>query len=461
MSKEFVPHDYQESMIDFVQRTRRGGLWAGMGSGKSVTVLTALDQLNFVEDIFPVLVLGPKRVIRSVWKQEAAKWNHLQHLRVSVITGSPMQRQRALHAEADIYCTNYENLTWLVNELDGEWPYNVVIADESTRLKSFRIRQGGKRAHALGKVAHDRTKRFIGLTGTPAPNGLKDQWGQTWFYDKGERLGATFSAFENRWFKTARDGYGLEPLPHAQAEIHDKLGDICLTVKGLPVDEPIFNDILVDVPPAVRQLYKALEKQMFVELANERTASAVHAAAKTNKLMQLCNGSIYTDKDDWETKWEVVHNSKLDALESVVEEANGMPVLVGYQFVSDRVRLLEHFRYATFLDDDPRTIDRWNEGRIPMLVTHPASAGHGLNLQDGSNILALLGLGWNLENYLQIIERIGPMRQKQSGYDRPVFVHRILLRNSVDEVSLARMETKRSVQDLLLEAMTRGIQGDE
>ena len=453
MSKEFIPHDYQESMIDFVQQTKRGGLWAGMGTGKTVSVLTALDQLNFVEDIFPVLILGPKRVVLSVWKQEAAKWNHTRHLRVSVICGNPMRRQRALRAEADIYCTNYENLNWLMNELDGEWPFHVVVGDEATRLKSFRIRQGGKRAHALSKVAHTKVKRFIGLTGTPAPNGLKDQWGQTWFYDKGERLGITFTAFENRWFKTSRDGYGLEPMPHAQAEIQGRLSDICLTVKGLPVDEPIFNDIYVDVPPSVRQLYKELEKHMFIELANDRSASAVHAAAKSNLLLQLANGAIYADKDDWENKWETVHNAKLDALESVVEEANGMPVLVGYQFISDRVRILEHFRKAVFLDDDPRTIDRWNEGRIPMLVAHPKSAGHGINLQDGSNILALFGLGWNLEEYLQIIERIGPMRQKQSGYDRPVHVNRILLRNSVDDLTLARMESKRSVQDLLLEAM--------
>lgn len=304
-------------------------------------------------------------------------------------------------------------------------------------------------------MAHTKVRRFIGLTGTPAPNGLKDQWGQTWFYDKGERLGATFTAFENRWFQKGHNGFGLEPRAHAQEEIHAKLKDICLTVKGLQVDEPIFNDIYVDVQPSVRQLYKALEDSMFAELANDRTVSAVHAAARTNKLCQLANGAIYADKDLWETKWEPVHGAKLDALESIVEEANGMPVLVGYQFISDRVRIMERFPQARFLDDDPDTLVQWNKGRIPMLVCHPKSAGHGLNLQDGSNILALFGLGWSLEEYLQIIERIGPMRQKQSGYDRPVVVHRILLKNSVDEIQLRRMETKRSVQDLLLEAMER------
>lgn len=455
MSKDFTPHPYQEDALDHLYRVRRGGLWMVMGGGKTATVLTALDRLNFVEDVFPALVLGPKRVVRSVWAQEAAKWNHTKHLRVSVITGTPMQRRRAIAAEADIYCTNYENLTWLMGELGDEWPYHTVVADEVPKLKSFRIRQGGKRAHSLGKVAHTKVKRFIGLTGTPAPNGLKDQWGQTWFYDKGERLGATFTAFENRWFQKGHNGFGLEPRAHAQEEIHAKLKDICLTVRGLPVDEPIFNDILVDVPPSVRQLYKALEESMFAELENDRTVSAVHAAARTNKLCQLANGAIYADKDHWDTKWEPIHGAKLDALESIVEEANGMPVLVGYQFISDRVRILERFPQARFLDDDPDTLVRWNEGRIPMLVCHPASAGHGLNLQDGSNILALFGLGWNLEHYLQIIERIGPTRQKQSGYDRPVVVHRILLKDSVDEMQLKRMETKRSVQDILLEAMEK------
>ena len=447
----FKPHPYQEEAMAHLYKVRRSALWMPMGGGKTVTTLTALDSLSVVEDVFPALVLAPLRVARSTWPDEVKKWPHLAHLRVSVITGTPKQRERALAAEADIYCTNYDNLVWLRKELGDEWPFKTVVADEFTRLKSFRIRQGGSRARALGQVAHTHVSRFIGLTGTPAPNGVKDLWGQIWFLDQGERLGRTFSAFEQRWFRKGYDGYSLVPYDHTQKEVEDKLRDICLTVQGLQVDEPITSPVYVDLPPMARKVYDEMEKELFTVL-NDEGVEAANAAVRTQKCLQLANGALYIDDDG---NWEAAHDAKLDALESIIEEANGAPVLVAYNFKHDLERLRGRFRQGRVLDADPDTIRQWNAGRISLLFAHPASAGHGLNLADGGNILAFYGVDWNLENDMQIIERIGPMRQKQAGHNRPVFVYRILARNTVDDMVMERLQSKKSIQEVLLAAMEK------
>jgi SNF2 family DNA or RNA helicase len=447
----FKPHDYQQEAMAHLYKVRRSALWMPMGGGKTVTTLTALDNLSVVEDVFPVLVLAPLRVARSTWPEEVAKWPHLSHLTVSVITGTPKQRERALAAKADIYCTNYDNLVWLRKELGDAWPFKTVVADEFTRLKSFRIRQGGSRARALGQVAHTHVSRFIGLTGTPAPNGVKDLWGQIWFLDQGARLGRTFSAFEQRWFRKGYDGYSLVPYDHTQAEVEDKLRDICLTVQGLQVDEPINSPVYVDLPPMARRVYDEMEKELFTVLNNEGVEAA-NAAVRTQKCLQLANGALYVDDNGG---WEAAHDAKLDALESIIEEANGAPVLVAYNFKHDLERLRARFRHGRVLDADPDTIKQWNAGRISILFAHPASAGHGLNLADGGNILAFYGVNWNLEEHMQIIERIGPMRQKQAGYDRPVFVYPILARDTVDDLVMDRLTSKKSVQEVLLEALKR------
>ena len=451
MVKHFTPHEYQRDIMQFIWDNPRCGVWAFMGTGKTVSTLTALDALDLYDGVYPILVLAPKRVAQSTWPEEVAKWHHLRHLRVSVVTGTPKQRQAALDTPADIYTTNYDNLVWLTETLGDAWPFKTVVADELTRLKSFRIRQGSKRAGALGRVAHTKVTRFIGLTGTPGANGLKDLWGQTWFLDRGERLGRTFSAFQDRWFRTGYDGFSMSPMAHAQGEIEAALKDICLTVSGLPVDEPIFNLIEVDLPPAARKLYEDMERDAFAEIA-EHGIEAVNPAVKMSKCLQMANGALYVDDSG---AWEEIHDAKLEALESVVEEANGASVLVAYNFKSDLARLRKRFPQAWVLDADPQTIVEWNAGKIPLLLAHPASAGHGLNLADGGNILAFFGLDWSLELHMQIIERIGPMRQKQAGYDRPVFVHFIVARDTVDATVLERLRSKRSVQAVLLEAMKR------
>jgi SNF2 family DNA or RNA helicase len=317
----------------------------------------------------------------------------------------------------------------------------------------LRARQGTKRARALAKIAHTKINRFIGLTGTPAPNGLQDLFAQGWFIDGGERLGKTFTAFSNRWFRTDWSGYGIVPLPHARREIEAKLSDVCLSLKAedwFDLQKPIVNKIYVDLPPHARKLYKAMEKDLFVKLERHEV-EAFNAASMTIKCLQLAQGALYVEESN--EKWEEIHNEKIQALESIVEEANGAPVLVAYNFRSDLERLRRHFRQSRQLDANPKTLKDWNLGKIPILLAHPASAGHGLSLQDGGNIIAFFGCDWNLENHMQILERIGPVRQMQSGHNRPVFVHYILARNTIDEQVLERLESKRSVQDILLEAM--------
>lgn len=456
----FTPREYQHAIIDHVLNLQRGAVWAGMGMGKSVSTLTALDILEITEP-GPALVLAPLRVAASTWPDEAKKWAHLTNVEVSAVVGTPEERRAALKRPATIYTTNYDNLPWLVEHYGDKWPFRKVVADESTKLKSFRLQQGGKRAHALGRVAHCKVDRFIELTGTPSPNGLQDLWGQAWFLDKGVRLGRSFEAFKSRWFQSIQVGSDrhatrLDPLPFAQEQIEDRMRDLCLSLDArdyFDISEPIVNVIRVELPAKARRLYKDMEREMFLALECGTEVEAFNAASKTIKCLQLANGAIYTD--DTCSAFADIHDAKLQALEDVIEEAAGMPVLVAYHFKSDLARLQRAFAKGRALDKDPQTIRDWNAGKIPVLFAHPASAGHGLNLQDGGNILAFFGHWWDLEQYQQIIERIGPTRQAQAGHDRPVFIHHIVAADTMDELVMARRESKREVQDLLLEAMKR------
>lgn len=467
MSKIFTPHEYQIPMMDQMRYNQRTGIWAPMGGGKTVCTETVLDQLDLVEAVYPVLVLATKRVARTVWGPELKKWQHLEHLRASIVLGTAQERARALGASAEYFCTNYDNLVWLSEQLGDDWPFKTVVADELTKLKSFRLRQGTKRGRALAKYAFTKITRFIGLTGTPSPNGLKDLWGQTWFLDQGAALGRTYTSFEERWFQRAKDGYGLEPMEHTEREIHERIPHLYITVKGLPVEEPIFNEVYVDMPDAVWPTYRKMKRESFAALRKDgKKTVASNGGVKTSKLRQIANGFMFTgDPEKYQQipeerrMHEILHDEKLAALESIIDEANGMPVLVAYHFVPDLERLKKAFPQGRVLDDKQSTVDDWNAGKIPILFAHPASAGHGLNLQDGSNIIVFFGLDWNLELYQQIIERIGPLRQKQSGYDRPVFVYHIVTRGTIELDVLERLRSKRSVQDILLAAMERDERG--
>lgn len=455
----YVPREYQPVVTDHILDHPRCAVWLPMGMGKSSATLTALDALIPVGDISldrPALVLAPYRVAKTTWPEEAQKWDHLTDFNIVPILGDEGERRAMLRQREMIYSINYENLPWLTEELERqgkEWPFRTVIADEGTRLKGFRLGQGRKRARALGKIAHRFCDRFIELSGTPAPNGLQDLWGQMWFLDQGQRLGRTFDSFKQRWFQRSHSGYGIDPLPFAQAQIQDRLNDICLSLKAedyFDLQEPIVNIVTVDLPERARKIYRDMEKEMFAEIEGHGV-EAFNAAGRTNKCLQLCNGAAYVGAEAKE--WKVVHDEKIQALDSIIEEAAGAPVLVAYNFRSDLERLRKAFPAGRVLDKDAGTIRDWNAGKIPVLFAHPASAGHGLNLQHGGNILAFFGVNWNLEEHDQIIERIGPVRQLQAGYNRPVFIHYILARKTVDFMVRERLIGKRRVQDILLDAV--------
>lgn len=454
---KYVPRVWQPQISEHIYDNPRCGVFAKMGSGKtSATSIAfmAAEQL----DMGPVLVLGPKRVAKNTWPKEFTKWSDLSHLTITPIMGTETQRFQALAKDTQFYTINYEMLPWLVKHLGSRWPFRTVIADESTKLKSFRLSQGSQRAGALGKVAHRYVDRFVALTGTPSPNGLKDLWGQMWFIDEGKRLGRTFEGFKERWFQRAHSGFGIDPLPFAQEQIQDAIRDVCITVDPadyMSLDKVIEADVVVELPAKARKQYVDMERQMFLELETvlgTAEVEAVNAASRTLKCLQIANGALYTDL---EGNYTELHDAKLQALESIYEEACGTPILVSYQFKSDLSRILRAFPKARYFDDSAETEDAWNKGKIPMLIAHPDSAGHGSNLQYGGNILADYSSGWNLESDDQIIERIGPMRQFQSGLDRPVYRYRIMADNTVDFLVKKRRESKRTVQDILLEAMKR------
>ncbi|WP_347460959.1 DEAD/DEAH box helicase [Acinetobacter sp. ANC 7454] len=458
-AKPFTPRPYQEAIIEHILDNPRCGVFAGMGMGKTISTLTALELLEMFEP-GPALVVAPLRVAASTWPDEAKKWQHLENFKIVAVIGTPKEREAALRQKAHVYTINYENLPWLVQHLGAKWPFTKVVADESTKLKGFRVSQGSKRAKALGKVAHKYVKRFIALTGTPAPNGLKDLWGQVWFLDRGARLGTSFNAFVARWFRSIqvgadRNAIQLVPYDHSQAEIQGKLKDICISLEAkdhFNIEEPIVNVIEVELTGKARTVYDEMENEMFIELSESIEVEAFNAASKTMKCLQIASGALYTDESG---SWEAIHDLKIQALESIIEEAAGMPVLVSYHWKSDLERLMKAFPQGRQLDKNPKTISDWNKGKIPVMFAHPQSAGHGLNLQDGGNILVFFSHWWNLEEYQQIIERIGPTRQAQAGHDRPVFIHHIVAKGTMDAVVMERRESKREVQDLLMEAMKK------
>ncbi|MBQ0688061.1 DEAD/DEAH box helicase [Providencia rettgeri] len=460
ISKNFTPRPYQNLILSHEIDIKRSNVWAGMGMGKTVATLTALEDLFMAgSETQPALVLAPLRVASSTWPDEAVKWNHLRNIDVQPIIGTAKERMAAIkNTNASVFTINYDNLVWLVEIFGDHWPFGTIIADESTRLKSFRLRKGGKRAAALAKVAHKHVHRWVNLTGTPSPNGLIDLWGQAWFVDQGQRLGRTYSAFTSRWFNNiqfpGQQWSKLEPWPFAQEQMQDALRDVTISLDAadwFDIEEPIHNIIKLELPTKARKQYQEMEKEMFLELEHEGI-EALNAAAKTVKCLQIASGAIYTDDSK---NWVELHDAKIQALESIISESGGMPILVAYHWKHDLERLLKAFPKGKNLDADPQTLRDWNAGKIPILFAHPASAGHGLNLQDGGNILVFFSHWWNLEQYQQIIERIGPTRQIQAGYNRPVFIHHLIAAGTMDEVVMERRNSKREIQDLLLEAMKR------
>lgn len=460
MSK-FRPREYQSAIISHIVSTKRAIVWAGMGTGKTSSTLFALNYLKAIGEPIKALVIAPLRVAASTWPDEVEKWQEDLDLSIKTLCNlSPKAREKALNIETDVTSINYEGLGWLCDTVGKNWDYNVIIADESTKLKGFRLGGGGgKRSKALSKVAFI-ADRFIELTGTPSPNGLIDLWGQLYFIDRGQRLGRSFSAFIDMFFtrkQVGRNAFAVEYIPcsWAQGKIQDKLKDVCVTIRAedyFNIEQPIVNNIYIDLPEKSKKVYESLETEMYAELESGAEITAAQAGVKSMKCLQLASGALYTDDQH---SYEVLHDEKIKALDSVIEEAAGAPVLVAYTWKSDLERLKKAYPQARILDQDPQTIKDWNKGKIQLLLAHPASSGHGLNLQDGGHILVFFSLWWNLEHYQQIVERIGPTRQLQAGHPRPVFIYHIIARETVDQLVLERLETKKTVQEILLENMKK------
>jgi hypothetical protein len=364
-------------MLDHLAEHRRCALFAGMGSGKTSAVLHGLNAIG-VMDEGPGLIVGPKRVARDVWPSEASKWDSLPGIDVTPVIGTQTERFAALGRDTLWHAINYDNLPWLLCHFKDQrkkWPYRTIVADESTRLKGMRERgQGGKRTNALAAIAWmPQVRRFIELTGTPAPNGLKDLWGQLWFLDHGERLGTSYTSFKERWFQRAFDGHGIDPLPFAQEQIQEAIKDICLTVDPrdyISIDEPIETDIEIELPPKAMDIYRQMERQMFVELEHDfqmHEVEAPHAAARTSKCLQIAAGFLYNE----ERLAIPVHEEKLDALDSIREEANGMPLLISYIFRHDLAMLKRKFPQLRHIDEVSEK--EWNAGHVPMMAAHPVS----------------------------------------------------------------------------------------
>lgn len=465
----------QIPMVDWLTEHARCGLWAGMGIGKSSATLFALDSLRLMGEIDvrnPTLVMGPMRVARDTWPDEVRKWDQFRDLRIVPLVGTPEERLRKLRIPADIYTVSYELAPWLVGQYLAKWPFRQVIADESDRLKGFREKSkhgtklhsekaghSGKRAHEVARIAHQLTDRWINLTGTPASAGYKDLWGQTWYIDRGERLGRTFSAFQQRWFrKKWNSEYGIEIMPHSAAEINVLLRDIYLTVNPkdyFDLQEPIYSKIEVNLPPQARKLYDQAKSEMYIGLEELRNQpggiNIVNAGVLSQKCLQLANGAVYTKRPEWVR----VHDQKLEALDSIVHEAAGAPIMVAYNFRSDLERILKTFPQAVDIST-PSGFRDFKSGKRSIGVAHPKSMGHGIDgLQYLCNIMVYFGHDWKTGERMQILERIGPMRQFQAGLERPVYVYDIVARGTEDENVMRVHHENISIQDVLLEAMNR------
>ena len=453
MSKIWTPRPHQKLIVDYCWSNKRCNIWAHPGLGKTSSVLSLFDMLTMCgSNFFPALVVAPLPVARDVWPDEAQKWTDFRGLRIVPIIGSsPQERISKLLLKGDVYTINYENLVWLQEYFGDKWPFRIVIADESTKLRGYRLKgQGGKRAAALGKVAH-LTGRWVNLTGTPSPHGLESLWGQQWFVDFGHRLGTSYTDFMKRWFIVDPYTRQVEPRPNARPEIYAALADCTIALRAedwLDVKKPHYFEKRVELPPDARVHYKTMEKEFFAQLPDKQIV-AWAAVAKSGKLLQMASGSIYDEQkiDHW------VHDAKVDALRSLYDEL-GENLLVVYHFKFDVARIQKEFPEAVAYRDK-RDADLWNSGKCPMMLVHPKSAGHGLNLQHGGRAVAFFTNTFDMELRLQVLERIGPARQLASGYDRAVLIYDIIANRTMDEQALDVVSGRVGEQDALMAARAR------
>lgn len=450
----FKPHSYQRYCINRVLSTPALGLLLDMGLGKTVITLTAVMDLKYNRfAINKVLVIAPKKVAESTWAREAEKWDHLQLLRISTVIGSAAKRIRALNSPADIYVINRENIPWLVDYYRNAWPFDMVIVDEFSSFKNHKA----KRFKALSWV-RPHIKRIIGLTGTPAPNGLLDLWAQVFLLDGGERLGKNITGFRERYFEPDQRNrdrvFTYAPKAGGEEAIENLIGDICVSMKAedyLELPDIMHNTIPVVLDSKAEKAYKKLETEMLLQV-DESTIDAGSAAVLTNKLLQLCNGAVY----DEERNIVNIHDCKLEAFMELVEGLNGKPALVFYNFQHDKERIKKALAKTSLRVRElktPQDETDWNNREIDILLAHPASAAYGLNLQRGGNHVIWFGLNWSLELYQQANKRL-----HRQGQTEKVIIHHLTVEGGVDEDVVAALESKTSTQDQLMFALKARIE---
>lgn len=435
-------HAYQNKAVQFVLSEKRCMLALEMGLGKTTSTLTAISDMIDGFTASKVLVIAPLRVANSVWAQETALWNHLNHLRVSVCTGVEKVRRAALSVDADVYVINRENVPWLVENYGKKWMFDVVVIDESSSFKN----PSSKRFKALRKMLPN-IETMVLLTGTPSPNGLLDLWPQMYLIDYGERLGRTLTAYKQRFFEPDYWGRKFELRQGSAETIHSLVSDKIIHMSAedyLSMPERIDLTTNVDLGKQLEG-YKDFERTMLAELDDGEVIEAMTAAVLANKLMQYSNGALYTDANG---SWFETHSAKLDALAEIVEDNAGETILVAYNYKSDLERLVSRFPQAKVLDKKQETIDAWNKGEIPMLLAHPASAGHGLNLQKGGALCVWFGLNWSLELYQQFNARL-----HRQGQTHPVRIVHIVGKDTIDERVLRVLQDKDATQSALLNSL--------
>lgn len=444
---------YQNAGVQFIKDTKRCALFIDMGLGKTITVLTAIADLQAELELGRVLVVGPPRVVKKTWPDEIKDWEHTRkHFTYTSLQASPKVRQKRLREATDIHLISSDLVEWLDRETCGEHDYDMIVIDESSLFKS----QKSKRWKAMRRlVAHEGCRYLLELSGTPAPNGLHDLWGQIYLIDRGARLGHTESDFKKRWFTEPE--WGSEhakpkPKSFAQTKIKERIEDICFTLldKDYATLPPrMDNKVLVEMDDEMTKRYKKFVREYVLEITDGVNVNAVSAGALTQKLQQFANGSIIVG-DPKDNRVEHLHRLKLDALHDIVEEANGEPMIVAYSHRADIARIKAEFPYAVTLGGDPKTIDQWNEGRLPMLIMHPKSGGHGLNMQFGGHILTWYGLTWSLELYQQLNKRI-----HRRGQARPCMFHHILTEGTIDMTVMSALVAKDQTQSSFLDSLRR------
>lgn len=449
-------HEYQTRAVQHVLDNPGAGLFMRMGLGKTVVALTAIGDLLDSITVTRVLIVGPLRVILSTWPSEIEKWDHTKHLTYTLIRGTPKERKAQALTPTNISLVNYENLDKLVTDLGKKWPWDMIVLDESSMVKSSKT----QRWRALRRV-RPFVDRVLLLTGTPAPNNISDLWAQLYLLDQGTRLGRTKGAFLARW-GTSDYWHKWTPFPHAVAEITDRIKDICLSMRSedyIQLPELVTTTVPVVLDEASRAVYEELRKEFIVQFYNENqgaltetVVTAANAAVLTAKLRQVARGVLYHNQEDARGRatWTELHEEKLDALESIIDDAEGDPIFVAYEYVSDVVLIQERWPEARHLDDKPETVDAWNRGEIPILCAHPASAGFGLNLQAGGRTVVWFGPTWSSSFFEQFVARL-----HRQGQTRTVFCYFIVAVDTIDERVLDVMLKKISVQDALMAELRR------